>query len=195
MTDISKLSSEEEIKLSGVGGRQSARAECSLFFFYHHFWDIVKPEVIGLLTHLDGGLLLHRINYAHVVLIPTKREIKKVGDSDLLVFGTRSKILSKFWRTVWGMSWVFSLTTINLGFLRGRSILDSIASIQEVIQFTKWNKIPEFMLKLDFEKAYNTVEWDCTLKTLQSWRFAPSWISWIRLWLQTVKVTVLVNGV
>jgi len=81
------------------------------------------------------------------------------------------------------------------GFLRGRSILDSIASIQEVIQFTKWNKIPEFMLKLDFEKAYNTVEWDCILKTLQSWRFAPSWISWIRLWLQTVKVTVLVNGV
>ena len=43
-------------------------------------------------------------------------------------------------------------------FLKCRSILDSIATAQKVIQFTKWNKAPGFMLKLNFETAYDTVK-------------------------------------
>ena len=60
------------------------------------------------------------------------------------------------------------------GFLKDRSILESIAAAQEVIQFTKRNKVPGYMLKLDFKKGYNTVEWDCILEALQSWGFSCS---------------------
>jgi len=38
-------------------------------------------------------------------------------------------------------------------FLKGRSTLNSISTAQEVIQFTKRNKVPGFMPKLDFEKS------------------------------------------
>ena len=38
----------------------------------------------------------------------------------------------------------------------GRNILESIAAAQEVIQFNKRNKTPRFMLKLDFEKTYDS---------------------------------------
>jgi len=44
------------------------------------------------------------------------------------------------------------------GFLKGRSILESVTAAQEVIQFSKRYKIPQFMLKLDFKKAYDMVE-------------------------------------
>ena len=43
------------------------------------------------------------------------------------------------------------------GFLKGRSTLGSIV-VREAIQFIKRNKIPGFMLKWDFEQAYDTVE-------------------------------------
>jgi len=49
------------------------------------------------------------------------------------------------------------------------------------------------MLKFDFGKA--TVECDCILKMLHSWGFTSTWISWIRLWLTSAKVSVLVNGI
>ena len=75
------------------------------------------------------------------------------------------------------------------------SILDSIATTQEVIQFTKRNKEPGFMLKLDFEQAYDTVEWDCILESLHSWEFPFTWIPWIRIWMRSAKVLILVNGI
>jgi len=57
------------------------------------------------------------------------------------------------------------------GFLKGRNTLNFVATAQEVIQFTKRNKIPRFMLKLDFEKTYDTVKWECIIETLRSWGF------------------------
>jgi len=54
------------------------------------------------------------------------------------------------------------------GFPKDKSIMDSIATAQEVIQYTKQNKMSGFMLKLDFEKAYDTVEWEYIFKTLHS---------------------------
>jgi len=34
-----------------------------------------------------------------------------------------------------------------------------------------------FMLKLDFKKAYATVDWDFIAGTLYSWGFNSTWIS------------------
>ena len=64
-----------------------------------------------------------------------------------------SKILTNYLRGVRGVI----IDDHQSGFLKGRSVLESIASAQEVIQFSKRIKIPGFMLKLDFEKAYDTV--------------------------------------
>jgi len=55
-----------------------------------------------------------------------------------------------------------------MGFIKGRNILKSIAIAQEVIQFTKRNKTSGFMLKLDFKKAHDMVDWECILEALQS---------------------------
>jgi len=50
------------------------------------------------------------------------------------------------------------------GFLKGKSILDTIAAAQEVLHFTKRNKTSSYILKLDFEEAY--VRWT----QIASWR-------------------------
>jgi len=72
------------------------------------------------------------------------------------------------------------------------SALDSKVVLHEVIKFTKRNKTPMFMLKLDFEKAYDMVELDCIMEALHWWS-SPTWLSWITLWLRSVKITFLVN--
>ena len=79
------------------------------------------------------------------------------------------------------------------GFLKSRSILESIDTAQEVIHFTKRHKKSGFLLKFDFEKAYDTVEWDCIREALHYRGFPPMWIPWITLWSRFVKVTILVN--
>ena len=54
------------------------------------------------------------------------------------------------------------------GFLKGRFIGENIRLIDGIINHTESNKIPGLLLFLDFEKAFDTVEWPFIWKTLDS---------------------------
>lgn len=51
----------------------------------------------------------------------------------------------------------------------------------------------DFLLKLDFEKAYDSISWECILDILEMFGFGDIWRSWIKLWLESGKVNVKVN--
>ena len=116
-----------------------------------------------------------------MVLIPTTRgETKEVGDfRPISVLNVSVKILTKVLANRRKNVLGDIINDHQSGFLKGRCILDSIASTQQVIQFSKRNGNSGYMLKPNFEKAYDTVEWGCILKIMQSWGFTPLWISWV----------------
>jgi hypothetical protein len=51
------------------------------------------------------------------------------------------------------------------------------------------------VLKLDFEKAFDTVEHELILQVLSHRGFGPKWLNWIRNILQSGTSSVLLNGV
>ena len=131
-----------------------------------------------------------------MILIPKSDEAKEVGDfKPISVLNASVKIISKVIANKLSEVLGNFIDDNLFGFLKGRSILESIAAAQEVIQFTKRNKVSGYMLKLNFEKAYDTMEWDCILEALQSWGFPCSWITWITFWLSSAKVAIMVNGI
>lgn len=50
------------------------------------------------------------------------------------------------------------------------------------------------MFKIDFEKAYDRVNWNCLFKVLHLMGFSDKWISWVRFCVQTAGFSVLING-
>lgn len=44
-------------------------------------------------------------------------------------------------------------------FIKDRNIMDGVMSLQEIIRETKYRKQQDIILKLDFEKAYDKVNW------------------------------------
>ena len=66
------------------------------------------------------------------------------------------------------------------GFVKGRNILDCIVIARDVIQYVVWHKESTFLLKLDFEKAYEMVEWDCVIETLISSGCGDRWVCGLR---------------
>lgn len=50
------------------------------------------------------------------------------------------------------------------------------------------------ILKLDFEKAYDTVNWEYLFNMMSSFGFQDKWIRWMKVCIQSVRVSVLVNG-
>ena len=59
------------------------------------------------------------------------------------------------------------------GFVKGRSIAENIRLIDGIIKYTAENNIPGLLLFLDFEKAFDTVEWPFLQNTFRHYNFGP----------------------
>jgi len=72
LADTIKPFSEEEIKKAvwGLWADKAQGPDSFPIFFYQHFWDIVKIEVVNSWKAYKGTLLLDMLNYTHVVFIP-----------------------------------------------------------------------------------------------------------------------------
>lgn len=53
---------------------------------------------------------------------------------------------------------------------------------------------PTLALKLDFAKAFDSVDWECLQTVMECRGFPDRWCSWIKATLTTSRSTVLVNG-
>ena len=80
------------------------------------------------------------------------------------------------------------------GFPKGRFIGENVRLIDSIINFAAAKKIPGLLLFLDFEKAFDTVEWAFVQKTFQFYNFGPSLIKWIKLCYHNIESCVLNNG-
>ena len=79
-------------------------------------------------------------------------------------------------------------------FLKGRGILDSILMANEVVEDLRRSERSGLCLKVDFEKAYDSVRWDFLYDMLQRMGFHNRWILWIKGCMESASVSVLVNG-
>ena len=73
-------------------------------------------------------------------------------------------------------------------------ILDGLLIINEVVTWCKRNKKQTFILKIDFEKAYDNVNWNFIVDILEQMGFPQVWRSWINGILKSARSSVLVNG-
>ena len=80
------------------------------------------------------------------------------------------------------------------GFLQGRFIGENIRLIEGLINHTAARNIPGLLMFLDFEKAFDSVEWSFVWKTLSSFNFGSSLINWIKLCYCSIESCVLNNG-
>lgn len=80
------------------------------------------------------------------------------------------------------------------GFLKGRFIGENIRLIDSVINFTAAKNVPGLLLFLDFEKAFDTVEWSFIQKALRHYNFGPSIVHWTKLFYYDIESCILNNG-
>ena len=89
-----------------------------------------------------------------------------------------------------------SAGTLNpTGFLKGRSIQDCLAWSFVYIHQCKQSKRPIVILKLDFAKAFDTVNHEVILPMLKHKGFDDKWIGWVKEILSTGSSSVLLNGI
>ena len=73
-------------------------------------------------------------------------------------------------------------------FIKDRLICDNIICAHEVLHQVRASKKKGILLKLDFEKAFDNVNWDFLLEVLVARDFGALFINWIRDILQTGRI-------
>ncbi|MCV6629109.1 MAG: reverse transcriptase family protein, partial [Flavobacteriaceae bacterium] len=80
------------------------------------------------------------------------------------------------------------------GFLKGRFIGENIRLIDSIICHARENNIPGLILFLDFEKAFDTIEWSFIRDTLKYFGFGIGIIKWMNLFYGRPESYILNNG-
>ena len=80
------------------------------------------------------------------------------------------------------------------GYIPGRNISENIRSILDIMEYTKAKKLPGLLLFIDFEKAFDSLEWDFLEKCLKKFNFGPDLIRWINTFYNDIQSCVINNG-
>lgn len=65
---------------------------------------------------------------------------------------------------------------------------------QEVIHYSKMHNQQGVIIKVDFEKAYDKINWEYLLEILNSRGFSHRWILWMNNWLRSSQSCISING-
>ena len=79
-------------------------------------------------------------------------------------------------------------------YIEARSILDGPLIINELVTWSKKNKKKVFIFKIDFDKAFDSLNWGFLDSVLEQMGFSMKRRRWIKGCLKTGIASVLVNG-
>ncbi len=79
--------------------------------------------------------------------------------------------------------------------MEGRIILDNTFLAQEALDWAVESDQDLVMLLLDFEKAFDRIEWGFLFDALAKLGFANQWIHWVRSLYHSASSSIKFNGV
>ncbi|GAU46317.1 hypothetical protein TSUD_243380, partial [Trifolium subterraneum] len=164
--------------------------------FFKDFWDLLKVDLLNFFAEFHrNGVLTKGINSTFIALIPKVECPLKVSEfRPIALVSSIYKILAKFLanrlRNVIENVMGESQTT----FIKDRQILDGILIANEVVDDARRGKKDLLLFKVDFEKAYDSVDWGYLDEVMLKMNFPNLWRGWIMECVTTATASVLVNG-
>ncbi|GKU94307.1 hypothetical protein SLEP1_g7822 [Rubroshorea leprosula] len=209
LNDLKQLSSEEnnwltaeftEEEIRGTvwnyGGSKSLEPDGFNFNFIKSQWPTIKQDIVAFVKDFWANeRLVKGSNSSFIVLILKKDSPQSLGDfRPISLVGCLYKIISKVLANRLRKVMLSIISQNQSAFIGRRHIVDGIVIANEVIHEAKKRKRPTLIFKVDFEKAYDSVNWNFLDVIMEKFRFCWKWRRWIKECLYTLVVSVLVNG-
>ncbi|KAL0340158.1 UNVERIFIED_CONTAM: Transposon TX1 uncharacterized protein [Sesamum radiatum] len=165
--------------------------------FFKAAWLVVGEEITAaVMDFFTTGRLLKQVNATLITLIPKVCAPPLVADfRPISCCNVIYKIITKI--LVLRIRGVLDkiISPSQTAFVPGRSISDNVLLAQEL--FSGYNQCrlpPRCALKVDLRKAYDTMEWDFLLATLQLFGFPPTFNRWIEECVTSPHFSLYLNG-
>jgi exonuclease III len=165
--------------------------------FYKFFWSKIKNLVLdSLQVAFIKGELSTEQKRGVINLIPKKdkdvRHLKNWRPISLL--NTDYKILTKTLATRLKKVLPDVINEDQVAYLKERFIGQNIRTIIDIMEFTKATNSQGIAAFLDFEKAFDTVNWNVIQKTLKIFGLGENFRKWAKAVYQNSEACVTNNG-
>ena len=165
-------------------------------FFYKDSWDAVSHDVVAALGDFRvDRCQMDRLNKAYIVLLPKVQGAEQIGDFRLISLSNSlylifAKVLANRLRGVLSSL----ISPFQSAFIPNRYTADSIVLVEEIV--TTWHRdgTTGFMWKVDFTKAYDSIDWRFLWNVLRRRRFPEMWVCWVKQFITTSTFVFLVNS-
>ena len=165
--------------------------------FYKYFWDDISDFLLDSLNEaLMHGELSQSQRQNLIRLIPKKGKDRLhlknwrplyLGESD-------TKICAK----VYALRLAKTLPTVihhnQIAYVSGRFIGEGIKTIEGIIEYTKQMGLEGYLLSIDFEKAFDSVDWQFLWKTLKAFGYPEGFIDKIIIFYKGIQTKVINGG-
>ena len=132
-------------------------------FFFQKYWNIVGNDVIeSILSVLNSGHMLRKMNFTHIALIPKKNDPLLMADyRPISLTNIVSRILSKVMANRLKRVLPNVISEAQSAFVPNRLITDNTTVAYELLhrmRNKRRGKVGQMAVKLDVSKAYDRVE-------------------------------------
>lgn len=164
--------------------------------FYQTFWEVVQEDLCWIFQDLfDGSADTGPIDYSFVCLVLKKEGARKAGDfRPISLINGVQKIISKVLANRLRDALQEIISPSQSAFLKRRNILDSFVTASELVGWGTKYGVEGVGVKVDFEKAYDRVNWGY-LRKVMGWLGANhTWCRWVEQCTSNAKIAILVNA-
>jgi len=162
------------------------------FGFIKQFWMVLKDNFMRFITEFHrNGRLTKGINATFIALIPKVSSPQRLNDfRPISLVGCMYKVLAKILanrlRTVIGSV----VSDAQSAFVKGKQILDGILVANEAVDEARRLKKEMLLFKVDFEKAYDSVDLKYLDEVMKRMNFPTLWRKWTSECVGTASVLV-----
>ena len=165
--------------------------------FYKFFWQDIKHV---LLASINYGLAYGKLSVEQmrgiISLLPNKDKDRLYLKNwrPITLLNVDYKILAKALGNRINSFLPSLIDEDQTGYVKNRLIGNNIRIIEDILMYTKVNKVPGILLAIDFEKAFDSLRWDFLDKCLQTFDFGQNFRSYINVLYCEISAALLNNG-
>ena len=165
--------------------------------FYRKFWDDVGILVLNSFNYaFQTGYISDEQGRACITLIPKpSKDVKSLKNwRPIALLNTDYKLVAKCLANRMKFVLTDIISPEQTGFLKGRFIGENVRLILDLINYCDNKHIPGALLFIDFEKAFDFLDWNFIQNTLSHFNFGREFRTWINTLYNNTSSCVLNNG-
>lgn len=160
------------------------------------YWPLLKPNLLQIMKEFYNGTLdLSPHNKASIVLLPKKEIVSSIKDfRPISIINLIPKIIAKTLANRLTPHLNSLISNHQTAFLKGRLIAENFIVTRELIHHVSTTNNPTALIKLNFSRAFDSVQWYFLHTIMVARGFPPKWLTWISQLLSTSSSRLVING-